>query len=560
VTPIKGQGWPPANPYVRPAPYPAQGYAQQGYGQPAYGQSGYGQPGYAQQPYYGQAPGQYGQAPAPQQYSQNPYAQNSYAQGDANGGQDYMQPGAGGAPGGYGQSPTQALSAEQIEQLVAPIALYPDSLVAQVLTGATYPAQISAADQWRRAMGNAPPDQIVAGADAQSWDPSVKSLTAFPEVLAIMDQNLQWTTDLGNAYFNQPQDVLQTIQVMRQRAQAAGTLVDSPQETVSQNQGYIEVAPTNTAVVYVPAYNPWTAYGQPVAPYSGFSFGSVFGAIGSFLGNGLLHYGPGIAMGAFSHSPWGLLSWALNWLGQSVLFNHSNYYSQSTTVAHWNLPVHRGAEFAGGGFGGRPGEGYNRTPRGDAWANRAGEPRPQPIFRQGERQPENRAFENSRGGFAAPDRGVRPAMPGYGYRLSEPLSRSAMPARSAEQAYNRQPEPIHQSYGSQGYGSGFASRPGSAYGFRPGAGPAPSFRAPAQTQRFAEPQLARGFGGESFRPEKSGGFHSFGGGQKSEFKEPKMPKSFGHEKMPKAPHFSEHGHSGGGHSGGGGHLFGGHHH
>ena len=157
---------------------------------------------------------------------------------------------------GYGQA--QPLNAEQLEQLVAPIALYPDTLVAQVLTASTYPAQVVDADRWRQAQGYASPDQIAAGADAQTWDPSVKALTAFPQVLAQMDRNLQWTTDLGNAYYNQPQDVLEAVQVMRQRAQAAGNLQSTPQEAVSYDQGNIELAPVNPQVVYVPAYNPWS--------------------------------------------------------------------------------------------------------------------------------------------------------------------------------------------------------------------------------------------------------------------------------------------------------------
>ena len=128
------------------------------------------QPAY-QQPQYDS---QYGQA--------QPYPQQGYYQ---------QQP-------AYPQA--QGMNAQQLEQLVAPIALYPDALLAQVLAAATYPAQISAADQWRRGMGNAPPEQIAAGASAQTnWDPSVKALTAYPQVLAMMDQNLQWTTALGNA-------------------------------------------------------------------------------------------------------------------------------------------------------------------------------------------------------------------------------------------------------------------------------------------------------------------------------------------------------------------------
>jgi hypothetical protein len=170
--------------------------------------------------------------------------------------QDYpqQQQAYGNAPQQQGYGPTQPpLSPNDLTQLLAPIALYPDALVAQILTAATYPAEVSAADQWRRSMGNAPADQIAAGADAQTtWDPSVKALTAFPQVLDNLAGNLQWTTALGNAYYNQPQDVLQTIQVMRQRAQEAGNLQNTPQEQITDNGGYIDIAPANPQVVYVP--------------------------------------------------------------------------------------------------------------------------------------------------------------------------------------------------------------------------------------------------------------------------------------------------------------------
>jgi hypothetical protein len=98
----------------------------------------------------------------------------------------------------------QPLNAVRLQQLVAPIALYPDALVALVLTASTYPAQVTDADRWRQMQGDASSEQIAAGADVQNWDPSVKALTAFPQVLAQMDGNLPWTTDLGNAYYNQP--------------------------------------------------------------------------------------------------------------------------------------------------------------------------------------------------------------------------------------------------------------------------------------------------------------------------------------------------------------------
>ncbi len=191
----------------------------------------------------------------------------------------------------------QPFDAERLEQLVAPIALYPDTLVALVLTASTYPAQVAEADRWRQRQGFASSEQVVAGADTQNWDPSIKALTAFPQVLAQMDQNLQWTTDLGNAYYNQPSDTLEAVQVMRRRAQAAGNLEATPQETVNYVGGYIQLAPVNPQVVYVPAYNPWSVYGAPIAPYPGFS---LVAALGSLLGSVAVHYGIGIALTAFT--------------------------------------------------------------------------------------------------------------------------------------------------------------------------------------------------------------------------------------------------------------------
>ena len=554
---LQAQTYPAPNPYVhtqyqQSSPYAQPGYTQPGYPQPGYqpgpqsgSQSGYGQqqqgypaPGYPQQdPYANQQPSQ-------QQYSDD-YPDSGYGQNPQAYGQDYGQ---------QNQPVAEPLSAEQLEQLVAPIALYPDSLVAQVLAAATYPAQVVAADHWRQSMGYPSADQIVAGANAQSWDPSVKALTAFPQVLSEMDHNLQWTTDLGNAYFNQPQDVLQTIQVMRQRAQSAGTLQSTPQEQVTYDQGYIQLAPPTPQVVYVPTYDPWSSYGEPVQPYSGFSLAGVFGTVGSFLGSGLLHYGPGIAMGAFSSTPWGWVTWALNWLGQCVLFNHSNYYSHSTSVAHWNLPEHgRGWGNRGGygdrAFAGRPGSPYNRNPRGNGWLNQGptGQ-RPQPIFRGPERGTER-----------LPDRfaGNRPTEPRpvFGRPIARPIERPIGPP------IQRGFEPVRPGIG----------RPVEGYGFRGGDSPrgaSPIYRSPvtAPQRGFGERFNAPSYRSEPFKPERSGGFHPFGGGHHSDFgysKPPKMPHNFGHEKAPRMPHFSEHGHSGGGHAGGGhsgGHFFGGHHH
>jgi len=153
------------------------------------------------------------------------------------------------ADGGQQEPPGQPLSAEQLDELVAPIALYPDALLAEVLAAATYPTQVVEADRWRQAQGNAPAEQIAAGAKNQNWDPSVKALTAFPTVLAQMDRNIQWTTDLGNAYYNQRQDVMAAVQAMRQQAQSAVQLHSTPPQVVTNGSGAPANPPKRSALL-----------------------------------------------------------------------------------------------------------------------------------------------------------------------------------------------------------------------------------------------------------------------------------------------------------------------
>ncbi len=270
-----------------------------------------------------------------------------------------------------GQPMRQPLNAGQLEQLIAPIALYPDPLVAQVLVASTYPAQVMEADSWRREQAYATPDQIAYGADTQPWDPSVKALTAFPQVLAQLDRNLQWTTDLGNAYYNQPQDVLEAVQVMRRRSQAAGYLRSTPQEAVRYDEGNIELVPADPQVVYVPTYNPWAVYGDAVSPYPGFS---LLGAVGGFLESGVIRYGLGIALSAFARgTPWGWLAWGLDWLGQALTFHDSPYYAHGDTVADWGFS-HRGfhAYSGRGGFGRGSHEFAGMGRGGESWRHAGG--------------------------------------------------------------------------------------------------------------------------------------------------------------------------------------------
>ena len=149
------------------------------------------------------------------------------------------------------QPPAQAAqqSSEQLRELVAPIALYPDALIAQIVAAATYPDQIVEAEKWMQQHKALQGDQLGKEVDKESWDPSVKALTQFPAVLANMSQNLAWTSELGDAHLNQQQELSQAIQVMRQRAQQAGNLKTTPQEKVSKKGQTIVVEPAAPDVV-----------------------------------------------------------------------------------------------------------------------------------------------------------------------------------------------------------------------------------------------------------------------------------------------------------------------
>lgn len=218
-----------------------------------------------------------------------------------------------------------------LDQLVAPIALYPDSLVAQILTASTYPQQVSDANNWVHQTPGMPPPDRAAQADTMPWDPSVKALTAFPSVLDNLARNYNWTGSLGNAYYNQPGDVMNAIQAARVQAQQAGYLRDTPQQRVVYGDGVITIVPVNPALVYVPYYNPWTIYGGWVRPYAGFYVAPPPVGFAVGVGIGFL---AAVSLGVFAHFAWGYHSWQPNWHGGVVVYNHNTYISRSTTVVN----------------------------------------------------------------------------------------------------------------------------------------------------------------------------------------------------------------------------------
>src|ERR1700722_2640548 len=177
----------------------------------------------------------------------------------------------GGVQDGYAPAPAQALQQgpQQLQQLVAPIALYPDGLVAQILAAASYPEQVVEAEQWLEKHTNLSGEKLAKEVNKQHWDNSVKALIQFPAVLANMNQNLAWTSELGDTYVNQQQALTQAIQTMRQRAKEAGNLNSTSQQKVSTKDHSIVIEPAEPEVVYVPQYDPWLVYGDPLAIFPG---------------------------------------------------------------------------------------------------------------------------------------------------------------------------------------------------------------------------------------------------------------------------------------------------
>ncbi|WP_368926515.1 DUF3300 domain-containing protein [Serratia marcescens] len=248
------------------------------------------------------------------------------------------------------------LSADQLYQLVSPVALFPDKLLAQVLAGAGYPDQISAADAWLAQNSGLQPAALSSAADAQPWDPSVRGLVQFPDVLDQMAKNIPWTTALGSAYLNDPTDVMNAIQVMRQRAASQGTLKNTPQQriVVAPTTRYVEqqpyrqrvvaapgetivIEPSQPDMVYVPHYDPWEAYGTPVPAYPSYQYQPSGYSGGDMLAAGVISFGVGIAMATLlNQHDSGWHSWDMRWddRRQPVVYRNAPYVSHSTTVVN----------------------------------------------------------------------------------------------------------------------------------------------------------------------------------------------------------------------------------
>jgi hypothetical protein len=280
--------------------------------------------------------------------------------------QDAQAPAQGQAAPPYAQQ-----TPEQLQRLVAPIALYPDSLVAQILAASAFPEQVVEADRFLQAHPDLKGEDLGKAVDQEPWDPSVKALTAFPSVLGNMDKNLSWTSSLGDAYYNQEQDVTEAIQVMRQKAEKSGNLKSTPQQVVKEEGPTIVVEPADPDVVYVPAYDPWAVYGYPIAPWPFW-----YPYPGIWFGGPYLSFGVGFGIGWFGGFGWGWGHWGFDWHNHYALYGGGRYYSRSRSFynrsAYYRGGGARGGFNGRGGFGDRPGggarpfEGNNRAARGYA--------------------------------------------------------------------------------------------------------------------------------------------------------------------------------------------------
>ena len=291
------------------------------------------------------------------------------------------------------QPPSAHLTPQQLQELVAPIALYPDALVSQILAASAYPTQIVEADRFLQDNPNLKGKELGDAVDQQDWDPAVKALTQFSSVLSNMDKDLGWTSELGDANYNQPQDLMDAIQYMRRQAQQAGNLKSTPQQTVTSQGNTVVIEPANPQVVYVPEYDPAAVWGYPLPLWPGFY--PWWGVTGPFIS-----FGIGFGIGPFFGFGWGWPAWGFHWGYGGGLFFHGGPY-----VFHSHAFYDHNAYFHGNFRGYAP---FNRGDRGlrgyapregraFAGGARGGERfTPSPGFR-GRSAPAPRSYSPSRG-------------------------------------------------------------------------------------------------------------------------------------------------------------------
>ncbi len=263
---------------------------------------------------------------------------------------------------------------DQLDSLVAPIALYPDPLLAQTLAACTYPLEIVQLQQWLTKNSTLKDKELSAAVSKQPWDPSIQAMAALPDVVNRLANDIQWTTDLGNAFLAQQADVMDAVQRMRKKAQNKGNLKSNEQQKVEtkvvENKSVIVVEQANPQVIYVPSYSPVVVYGPPVYAYPPIYYPPA----GYYAAGMAISFGVGVAMGAMWSGGWG---WGCGWGGNNVQINNYNNFNRNANINRnisanrsgtWqHNPQHRGgAPYRDRATASR----FSGTARGDSLATR----------------------------------------------------------------------------------------------------------------------------------------------------------------------------------------------
>jgi hypothetical protein len=306
------------------------------------------------------------------------------------------------------------LPPEQLDALVAPIALYPDELLGQVLVASTYPLEIVQLQQWLE-KNNGLKDKALTDAVAkQPWDPSIQGMAALPDVVKRLGDDIQWTTGLGNAFLAQQSDVMDAVQRMRKKAEGTGALKTTEQQKVEtkviEQKQVIVVQQANPEVVYVPSYNPVVVYGPPVYAYPPIYYppppppGSVFAA-------SMISFGVGMMVGAAFHGGWG---YGCGWGHNDINVNVNNNFNRNANInrggnTNWNHnPQHRG----GAPYSNRTtANKYGGTARGGSASSRQASARTQGSRAGGAGVSAQSAGSGARSGAASDRSGARSASP-----------------------------------------------------------------------------------------------------------------------------------------------------
>ena len=363
----------------------------------------------------------------------------------------------------YVSSPTQAAASspqtqaaakippDQLDSLVAPIALYPDPLLAQTLAASTYPLELIQLQQWLEKNKNLKDKALADAVAKQPWDPSIQALAALPDVVKRLADDIQWTTDLGNAFLAQQSDVMEAVQRMRKKAQDKGNLKPTEQQKVEtkviDGSSVILIEQANPQVVYVPSYDPVIVYGAPIYPYPPIYYPPP----GYYAAGMAISFGIGIAMGAFWGGGWG---WGCGWGGNNVYINNNNNFNRNSNINGGNRNNMGGGDRNNIGGGNRP---SNQPSRG---GNR---PSTQPVRGGGDRGGGDRWQHNPehRGGAPYRDRATADRFGGTA-RGDSLANRQA----GARQQVGRQGGNLASA---RGGGPGVSNRAGSGVGNRSGA-------------------------------------------------------------------------------------------